>query len=539
MTVEVSRLSRRAFLRQSQWALGGTVGTAVLSPLTWAQETSGSRTLVANIVPEPQGLVGGIAISAPALAISSNIFDALVEYDADFKPTPSLAESWEEPADGKSITFRLRQGVKWHDGKPFTSADVQFSIMELMKKVHPRGGGFYAALTGVDTPDPHTAIFRFSRRAPVVWSVLNQETQILPRHLYEGTDLLTNPWNQKPIGTGAFVFKEWARGDYVLLERNPDYWDKSRSNLRRIRFRFIPDSGARAAALETGEVQYTPLSPVPLADVPRLKRNAKLVVETRGNEASAPMFFFDFNLRRPQFQDVRVRRAFAHAIDKKALAEKVWYGFATPATGPVPSYQSNFYTADVPTYAFDPALAERLLDEAGHKRGADGIRMRITHDPMPYGDEYRQTGEFIRESLKAVGIEVTLRNNDLPTFLRKVFTDNDFDTLNSFYAAYSDPQIGVHRRFWSKAIKKGTPWSNASGYSNEKADALIDTIQTEGDVVKRRQAIHALQRLAQTDLPSITLLEQHPFRVFSSRLSGVNVNPDGNGASLKGVSLAA
>jgi len=531
-----SGLSRRAFLLQSQWALAGGIG---LPALSWAQEASDSRTLVANIVPEPQGLVGGIAISAPALAISSNIFDSLVEYDADFKPTPGLAERWEESADGKSITFHLRKGVKWHDGKPFTSADVQFSIMALMKKVHPRGGAFYAALTGVETPDANTAVFRFSRRAPVVWSVLNQETQILPRHLYEGTDLLTNPWNLKPIGTGAFVFKEWARGDYVLLERNPDYWDKGRPRVRRIRFRFIPDAGARAAALETGEVQYTPLSPVPLADVPRLKRNPKLVVETRGNEASAPMFFFDFNLRRPQFQDVRVRRAFAHAIDRQALADKVWYGFARPATGPVPSYQTQFYTSDVPGHAYDPALAERLLDEAGYKRGADGVRLRITHDPMPYGDEYRQTGEFIRESLKQVGIEVTLRNNDLPTFLRKVFTDNDFDTLNSFYAAYSDPQIGVHRRFWSQAIKKGTPWSNASGYASEKADALIEAIQTEGDEKRRQSHIHALQRLAQADLPSITLLELHPFRVFSSRLRGVNVNPDGNGASLKDVSLAA
>jgi peptide/nickel transport system substrate-binding protein len=371
----------------------------------------------------------------------------------------------------------------------------------------------------------------------VVWSVLNYETQILPRHLYEGTNLLGNPWNVKPIGTGPFVFKQWVRGDYVLLERNPDYWDKSKPRVKRIRFRFIPDAGARAAALETGEVQYTPLSPVPLADVPRLKRNAALVVEPRGNEASAPMFFFDFNLRRTMFQDVRVRRAIAHAIDKRALADKVWYGYAEPATGPIPSYLKNFYTADVPTYAYDTARAEQLLDDAGFKRGADGVRLRFSHDPMPYGDEYRQTGEFIRESLKKIGVEVTLRNYDLPTFLRNVFTDNDFDTLNSFYAAYSDPQIGVHRRFWSKAIKKGTPWSNASGYSSEKADALIEAIQSEGDVRRRREQIFALQRLAQADLPSITLLEQHPFRVFSSKLAGVNVAPDGNYASLKNVAF--
>lgn len=497
------------------------------------------RTLVANIVPEPQGLVGGIAISAPAVAISNNIFDALFEYDADFKPQPALATSWEERDEGRTLVLNLRKGVTWHDGKPFTSADVQYSILELMKKVHPRGGAFFAQLDAVDTPDPHTAVLRFTSRAPVVWSVLNYETQILPRHLYEGTNILANPYNLKPVGTGPFVFKEWVRGDYVLVERNPNYWDKDRPKVDRIRFRFIPDSGARAAALETGEVHYTPLSPVPLADVPRLKEKPGLVVETRGSEANAPVFFLDFNLRRPQFQDVRVRRAIAHAIDKKALAETVWFGLATPATGPIPSYQKQFYTADVPQYGFDLARAEQLLDEAGHKKGSDGIRFRISHDPMPYGDEYTRSGEFIRQALKQVGIEVTLRNHDLPTFLRKVFTERDFDTLNSFYAAFPDPQIGVHRRFSSEAIKTGTPWSNASGYSKPETDALIGAIQSEGDTARRTALIHQLQQVAQTDLPSITLLELRPLRVFSARLKGVNVNPDGGGASLKEVYFAS
>lgn len=497
------------------------------------------RTLVANIVPEPQGLVGGIAISAPAVAISTNIFDSLFDYDGEFKPRPALALGLEERDGGHTLVLPLRPGVTWHDGTPFTSADVRFSLLELMKKVHPRGGAYFAQLVDVETPDPHRAVLRLARPAPVIRSVLNYETQILPRHLYEGTNILANPYNVKPIGTGPFMFKEWVRGDYVLLERNPAYWDRDLPRVQRIRCKFIPDAGARAAALETGEVHYTPLSPVPLSDAPRLRQNPNVVVETRGNEANANVFFMDFNLRRPYFQDVRVRRAVAHAIDTAALAETVWFGFAKPATGPIPSHQTAFYTPDVRRYAFDPAAAERLLDEAGYRRGQDGVRLRITHDPMPYGDDYLRSGEFIRQSLKAVGIEVALRNHDLPTFLRKVFTDRDFDTLNSFYAAFADPQIGVHRRFSTEAIKTGTPWSNASGYSSPKTDAIIAAIQSEGDPERRQALIHDLQRAAQEDLPSITLLELRPFRVFSSRLRGVNVNPDGNGASLKNVSFAS
>lgn len=382
-------------------------------------------------------------------------------------------------------------------------------------------------------------VLRLAQSAPVIWSVLGGETQILPRHLYEGTPVQTNPWNMKPVGTGAFVFKEWVRGSHVLVERNPHYWDREKPYLGRIRFRFIPDSGARAAALETGEVHYTPLSPVPLADTERLKRLPQLVIETRGQEYNAPVFFLDFNLRKPVFQDVRVRRAVAHAIDKEALAKIVWQGFAQPATGPVPSYQRAFYTPDVPRYAFDPARAEQLLDEAGLRRGAGGIRLRFTHDTMPYGDECMQSGEFIRQSLRRVGIEVTLRNHDLPTFLRTIFTDHAFDTFKSFYAAFPDPQIGVHRRFWSEAIKPGTPWSNGSGYASAEADRLIGDIQLEGDRDRRQQLIFALQRLAQTDLPSISLLELKPYRIFSSRLRGVNVDPDGNARSLKTVWFAA
>lgn len=536
MTCAFYGIGRRGLIASSSAAAAlGALGVRG----AFAQASQRGRTLVANIVPEPQSLVAGIAISAPAVAISNNIFDALFEYDADFKPKPALATGWEERDDGKTLILSLRKGVTWHDGKPFTSADVQYSILELMKKVHPRGGAFFAQLVDVETPDSHTAVLRFTSRAPVVWSVLNYETQILPRHLYEGTNILTNPYNVKPVGTGPFVFKEWVRGEYVLVERNPSYWDKDKPRLDRIRFRFIPDSGARAAALETGEVHYTPLSPVPYADVPRLKEKASLVVETRGNEANAPMFFLDFNVRRPQFQDVRVRRAIAHAIDKKALADTVWFGFARPATGPIPSYQKQFYTADVPQYGFDLARAEQLLDEAGYKKGSDGIRFRISHDPMPYGDEYTRSGEFVRQALKQVGIEVTLRNHDLPTFLRKVFSERDFDTLNSFYAAFPDPQIGVHRRFSTEAIKTGTPWSNASGYSKPETDAIINAIQTEGDIARRVELIHQLQRVAQADLPSITLLELRPFRVFSARLGGVNVKPDGGGASLKEVAFAS
>jgi peptide/nickel transport system substrate-binding protein len=504
-----------------------------------AQAASGASVLVANTLPEPAGLAAGSTPANPTNVVSSNLFDGLISYDENFRPVPQLATSWTESADRRTITFKLRRDVKWHDGTPFTSADVQYSIMEVSKKVHPIARPTFAQITAVDTPDAHTAVFRLAQPSPVIWAYLDTSSAfIFPKHLYAGTDPLTNPYNAKPVGTGAFVFKEWNRGNYIRLVKNPDYWNKSQPRVDELIFRIIPDASARSVALQNGTVQYAPLTPVSLIEARRLEQNPDLVVDSKGWRSNAPMFFMDFNLRRKQFQDVRVRRAIAHAINLKQLAQAVFYGFATPATGPVPSYQKSFYTADTPQYPYDPAKAEALLDEAGFKRDASGVRMRFNHLNHTYGEDYQRAGIFIQQQLKRIGVEVTLVNYDLPTYLRKVFTEHDFDTMNAFYAAFADPQIGVVRRYWSKNIIAGAAWSNGSGYASPEMDQVIETIQNEQDPQKRTQAIHQLQVIAQRDVPSINLGELKFFRIYSKRLQNVNTTPIGVYASLGDVGLS-
>ncbi|MDR5836038.1 ABC transporter substrate-binding protein [Caballeronia sp. LZ034LL] len=535
--------NRREFFIKGSAVAGAGLLTS-LSPLAsrafGAPAASGSTVLVANTLPEPAGLAAGSTPANPTNVVSSNLFDGLISYDENFKPVPQLATSWTESADRRTITFKLRDDVKWHDGTPFTSADVQYSIMEVSKKVHPIARPTFAQITAVDTPDAHTAVFRLAQPSPVIWAYLDTSSAfIFPKHLYAGTDPLTNPYNAKPVGTGAFVFKEWSRGNYIRLAKNPDYWDKGKPHVDELIFRIIPDASARSVALQNGTVQYAPLTPVSLIEARRLEKDPRLTVESKGWRANAPMFFMDFNLRRKQFQDVRVRRAIAHAINLKQLAQAVFYGFATPATGPVPSYQKSFYTADTPQYPYDPAKAEALLDEAGYKRDASGVRLRFNHLNHTYGEDYQRAGMFIQQQLKRIGVEVTLVNYDLPTYLRKVFTEHDFDTMNAFYAAFADPQIGVVRRYWSKNIIAGAAWSNGSGYASPEMDQVIETIQNEQDPQKRTQAIHQLQVIAQRDVPSINLGELKFFRIYSRRLQNVNTTPIGVYASLGDVSLSA
>ena len=317
--------------------------------------------------------------------------------------------------DGLTITFTLRPGVKWHDGKPFTSADVQFTFMDILKKFHSRGPATFSHLVAVDTPDELTAVFRLDTPSPYLMRALAAaELPILPKHVYAGSDPLRNPANSKPIGTGPFKLKEWRRGSYIMLERNPDYWDRPRPYLDTLIFRFIPDGAARAVALESGEVQYGTQYIVPMNDVARLKALPNLAVTTEGYEYNTSVNYFEFNLRKPYLQDVRARRAIAHAIDKEFLVKNVWFGFAKAATSPITDKQGDFHTDDVPTYAYDPKKAEALLDEAGVKRGTDGVRLRMTLDYSPSGDMYRQTADYVKQALAQIGIAVQVRNSDNP-----------------------------------------------------------------------------------------------------------------------------
>ena len=492
-------------------------------------------TLIINLEPEPSSF---ILNANTAQILAGQVADGLVEYDQDFRPTPALAERWETSPDGKTITFHLRRGVTWHDGKPFTSADVQYTLLEVVKKFNPRASSAYKNLDAIDTPDPHTAILRFSQPSAAVWAVLSYtEAPILPKHLYEGTAPLTNPWNTKFVGTGAFIFKEWRRGEYILLERNPNYW-RAKPLINRIRAKIITDAGARLAALEAGEVHYSPFSPVSPSDVPRLRNTNNLTVETGGYGAFLPMLFLDFNLERPQFSDKRVRAAFAHAIDRQGLVDRVWFGLGKAATGPIPSSQKAFYTPETTQYAFDPAKAERLLDEAGFARGGDGVRMRINHYTMPYGTTYTRSGEYIRESLRQIGVEVQLITLDIGQYMRQIFTERDFDTMTSAYIVGADPQLGVIRRYWSKSFQKGVPFTNGSSYSNPELDKVIDGIFTESDVEKRRQLLFQLQKMAQEDIPSINLMEIQHFSVVSKRVKGLSTFPDGFGKPLSHVWLS-
>jgi peptide/nickel transport system substrate-binding protein len=509
-----------------------TAATAVLLAasafMSASAEPQRGHTLTAVVNPEPAFLVSAHNPVGGVLLVSSKMFEGLLTYDLDMKLQPALAESWEVAPDGLSVTFHLRQGVKWHDGQPFTSEDVKFTTMKIWKELHPRNRVNMGKVTDVETPDAHTAIFRLSQPVPFLLSIMNGgESQVVPKHVYDGGDIGKNLVEKSPVGTGPFKLKEWRRGEAVVLERNADYWQAGKPYLDGITFRIIPDEAARATAFETGEVEYGAFTPVSPCTAQRLATLPHLGVETKGYEFFGTIFMFEINLKDEVLGKKEVRHALAHAIDRDFILENVWCGFGTPATGPIPPQLTEFYTADVPTYAFDPAKAEALLDAAGFPRKENGIRFSMTHDPLPFGPNFVRTAEVVKQNLAEVGIDVEIRTQDTPTYLRRIYTDYDFDLSSTTLSALPDPTLGVQRLYWSKNIVKGVPFSNSSGYSNPEMDAILEATQIENDKAKRAELFRQMQRIAQEDLPIIDLFVMDQATIFDKRLKNHTTQADG------------
>ncbi len=494
-------ISRRAFVGSClalPWATAswGSTPTAASSPVR-------GGTAVVGIIQEPTLLASALTTAGPTQQVSGKIFDGLVYYDQHSQPQPQLATAWKVSEDGLRITFRLRPGVHWHDGHPFTSEDVAFSVLEVWKKYHSRGRSTYANVTTVETPDPLTAVLVLSKPAPYILGALaSSESQPVPKHLYAGSDPLSNPRNLAPIGTGPFRFVSWQRGSHIILERNPGYWDAPRPHLDRLIIRFLAEPAAMATALETGAIQ---LGTPNYFDAARLRQRPDLVSYPQDTPFNAVLESFEFNLDRPQWRDPRVRQAFAHAIDRRFLLTNIWHGTGAVADSPIPPSLTAFHADGLPAYEFDLAKAEALLEQAGLKRGEGGVRLTLFLDAYP-SDFLQQAAQTIRSNLARIGVRANIRSADAAQFINRVYTTRDFDTIIYGASTGADPVIGVQRFYWSENFSRGIAFSNGTHYANPEVDRLLVAAQTEIDPAKRRALYVQFQTIVQRDAVTLPLI---------------------------------
>ncbi len=509
--------------------LSGTTMLLASSALPWpALAQGGGKRLVVAADSEPKNLNPAMVASNGVFFIASKVIEPLAEasFEGEDGLEPRLATAWEGSDDGLSVTFTLREGVTWHDGKPFTPADVAFSALEVWKPLQNLGRLVFANLEAVDTPDERTAVLRFSRPTPfqLIRNALPVVTSVLPRHLYEGTDIAANPANAQLVGTGPFKFVEHRPGEYYRLESNPAYWAEGLPKLDEIVYRVLPDRAAAASALEADEIQLAAFSQVPLADLERISKVEGIAIYSKGYEALTYQLVVEINHRRKELADLKVRQAIAHAIDQDFVVRTIFLGYATASTGIVPRNAPEFYEPEVTTYPFDPARANALLDEAGYPRGDDGTRFSLKLLPAPYFSETRQFGDYLRQALAAVGIDARIVNNDSAAHQKAVYTDHDFDLAVAPTVFRGDPAIST-TILVKGGVPAGVPFSNQGGYANPAIDRIIDEANETVGVEARTGLFNELQKLVAEDLPLISVAEWGFITVARTSVENVSDNP--------------
>ena len=495
-------------------------GLTISGSFAHADKSGGS--MVFLVQPEPPTMAGYISTSGPIGLLGPKIYDGLFDYDNNGKMVPVLAESYDVSADGKTVTFKLRKGVTWHDGKPFTSEDVQFTIMDVLKKVHPRGPNNFKAVTSIDTPDAHTAVFNLDNPAPYMFRALSAyESPIVPKHLLEGKDVKTAELANNPVGTGPFKFMEWKKGQYIRLDKNENYWQEGLPHLDRIVGRFVPDASTRAAAMEKGEVLYAAYNAVSNIDAVRLEKRDDISVTTDGYSMINPMALIEFNTKEGPFVDAAVRRAISNAIDRQFMIDTIFFGYGKPATSALSSnFSATNLHAVMPNYPAngDIDAANKILDDAGYKRDGNGVRMKAVFDLIPYGEDWRRGGEYLKQVLGDIGIEVELRYEDVPTWLKRIYHNYDFQMNLNYFYQLADPVLGVHRHYGTNMIRKGTHFVNSSRYSNPKLDDLLAAGMTEPDANKRSAIYNEIQTILADDMPVVNLFELEFLTVYNTKL---------------------
>ncbi len=473
---------------------------SVLLALSFASSAAELRVAVST---EPPGLDPTTnAAAAIKLLLHHNLYETLVQFDAQAQLHGQLALAWEISEDGLVYTFHLREGVLFHDGTPCAGEAVRRSFLRTLdpQTGHPNRA-FYAAIDDVEA-DGNRVQFRLKYpNAPFLALLALGDSVVVPAHR---TDLATHP-----VGTGPFRFGEWRPADRLILVRNGDYYLPDRPKVDRVVFRFLPDPAAQLAALRAGDVdlvaEVTPEVGASLRNDPRFT-----VVSGPSNLVQV----LAINNARPPLDQLVVRQAIAHAIDRGAIIDRVFLGFGTPIgshlTPAVP-----YYVDLTGLYPYNPAEARRLLAAAGYRNGL-GLRMVL---PGNYTQHVR-TGEFIAGQLEAVGIRVRIELVDWSTWLDRVFGKADYDLTVIGHIGRVDPALmlapyGADRLDYY--FRRG--WRNT-----ELEELLVLGVQTADP--EARQGIYArVQEILAQEVVNYFIQDMAAIHALGAGVRGVQVFP--------------
>jgi peptide/nickel transport system substrate-binding protein len=483
--------------------------------------------VVQQIGADPDVLNPITSIDSTAGVINSEIFEGLLQRNNyTLKLEPCLALGCDISPDQLTYTFHLRHGVTWQDGAPFTAADVKFTYDRIQdpKVDDAPVRSYFSTIKSCEVLDPYTVRFTASERYFKTLEIIGGAL-ILPKHVLENVaDFNNAPFNRNPIGTGPYKFVRWDTGAQVVLERNDHYWGQQNHYLDRIVYRIIQDPYVATQLLKKGEVDIVdPVTPLQwereLEHSNSMKRLDKTVY------AYPAYSFIGFNLRKPIFQDVRVRHALDMLIPRDQILTEVYRGYASKTEG-YDLQASPAYNHDIPPTPYDPAQATELLREAGwvndagdgilHKDGQPLSMTLVYPGESPYD---AQILEIVQESMRSAGVDLKLERLEWIQLLAKV-DDWNFDMTVMGYTQdiNSDPA-----QLWSGAQAKLKKSSNFVGYSNPEADKLIAAGRLEYDDEKRAAIYRQLHKIIHDDYPVCFLFNPHQIMLRSNRFQNVNI----------------
>lgn len=518
-TIHHSSSNRRRFLKA-----GGMSAALSLSglPLSWAHAQADKNTLVighTTVRHLNPAIQSGQATGVPGV----QLFAGLVQLDNKFQPQPYLASSWTVSDDGLAYTFKLVENATFHDGKPITSKDVAFSL-GIVRDNHPFGASMFKAVSEALTPDPHTLVLNLSYPQPALLAALSPLLlPILPEHVYSTEPIQTHPANVNVIGSGPFKLVEFKAGQHIIMERNPNFFRENRPYLDRLIFRINKDSVSSLIGIERGDINFLPFAGVRLHDLARLEKNSKIRITTEGYEALGSTNFLEINHRKEHLNDVRVRQAIAHAMNKDFIIEKLMMNKVVRMDGPLTQSNIFYSKPDLKIYDLDLEKANSLLDAAGLTKKKDGMRVGFTLEWLPDVNVNSQepVAQYLKAQLRKVGIDITLRaNSDFPSWSSRV-SNWEHDLTMSGMWNYPDPIIGVNRAYLSTNQRKGVIFSNTEGYSNARVDELLSLAAREQDMEKRKALYGEFQNITTNELPLIWTNEEPLFTIHDVNLENV------------------
>lgn len=435
-------------------------------------------------------------------------------------------------ADGKSWRIKLRDGVKWHDGNPFTAEDVKFSL-DLINNPKFRAGrrSGHEFVRDVTVVSPTEVTWQMKQPYAPYMSILAW-TFMVPKHIADAPDPNSSTLNTSPVGTGAFKWSERQPGDHITLVANTNYYDKG-PYLERVTYKYIPDLTVLYTQFRTGEIDYTGIQGITVDHYAEAKTlsDRKVVVG-----AGAFVESIMLNLGKPLFQDKAVREALYAAMDRKSVIEAVYYGLPTPTESYMPR-QSLAFNPNLPVNEYNPAKAKEILDAAGWKpdaggvREKDGVRLEFTNSTTAGNHVREEAQQLLQQNWKEIGAAMTIKNMPPAVVWGDYFMQSKYDSVMVawHFPAGPDPDVSVF--FSSHSIPvKGGAGNNAMQYSNPQVDKLLTQGAATLDMAKREEIYMEVQSIVRGDLPLLPLFQNAVIEGTKAKLIGYspNVNTSSN-----------